>query len=727
MAKILIIEDNRKLALFIQQFLLKKGISSDLSFDGVDGLGRFARGSYDLLLVDIKLPLMDGRTLCKKVRGSDKGKGVPVILMSGFVTDSSEIRTIKNELNASHFLTKPFSLDLLYSNLAGALPPAAASGKKEPEASEQNRRPVPAVSPSPPQTAAKTTESPSKVKIVVPAKGAEDTPAAKKSPPGLMKGHLDKTAFEDLLSRIIDNRMTGILFVGKEIKKKKFYFLGGAPVEVDAVPDEASFGKYLIHRGLISMVELRAYEESKATETADPRDIFIKMGCLSPERFIKENSGYLTSSLIECFSWKKGLFLFEPKLSFIKKPHSSGADLPHVFYEGFRKHLSPENISTFLDRNKNLYAGKRPEFHALHNHLSMETTFEIVCEMLDGSKTASEVIDAIDAEDEKALAALYTLNYLKMISFTEAPQKEAPAPPFPVREPSHKMSREEADAVTLEDEFEDLGEELSLLADELEGLEEVRETREEKGADEGLSILENELKAEAERVKECNYYEVFGLTQGSYSFNDLKTSYFDLTRKFGPEKFFASSGEIMSLAEEFLSKISTAYNTLSNVVSKESYDELLGSPEMDLKGGKEEKKFQVQIQFQSGKVFLEDGKYENALQAFTNCINIYPDKPEYYAYLALAIYNNPQHKGNKTMTNKSKELINTSLKHGKLSIAYALKGTILMDEGNLTLAESEFNKALKINPNNKTAAKMIATIMERREQEKKGLFKRMFK
>ena len=135
----------------------------------------------------------------------------------------------------------------------------------------------------------------------------------------------------------------------------------------------------------------------------------------------------------------------------------------------------------------------------------------------------------------------------------------------------------------------------------------------------------------------------------------------------------------------------------------------------------------IQVQFQSGKIFLEEGQYESAEKAFTNLVAMAPDKPEYLAFLALSMYNNPSKRGTRTTIDKAKGLINKSLQMGKLSIAYALKGTILFDEGNLSLAEAEFNKALKINPSNKTALKKMGEIKEKREQEKGGLFKRMFK
>ena len=274
--------------------------------------------------------------------------------------------------------------------------------------------------------------------------------------------------------------------------------------------------------------------------------------------------------------------------------------------------------------------------------------------------------------------------------------------------------------------FEDIGSELSEIAEEIDTLEILSEPGEAAGESEEQVSVEEGLKRLWEEMKEKNYYELFGMTAMTYSFEKMKEAYFSLTRAYGPEKFFASSGEVLELAEELLSRLANAYSTLSNVVSKEHYDELLASK---VPTGAEEKKFYEQVQYQSGKVLLDKGQYDSAEKTFTTCLNLNPDKPEYQVYLAIAMYHNPANRGNITAIKKAKDLVNRSLQWEKLSIAYALKGQMLLDEGLVNLAESEFNKALRLHDKNKTALKGLETVRKKREEEEKkdGLFTRMFK
>ena len=176
MANILIIEDNQKLALFIQEFLRKKGHESDIALDGLNALKSFAKGSYDLLLVDMKLPVMDGEAVCAKVRASEKGKAVPVIMISGVQKNTEEIESLKSNLSINNFIQKPFSFDLLYSSITKAL-----SGSDK----------------------------------------AATTPPPEQTPPQILKGKLEDRPFEKLLSFILEKKNERSFADRQQGKEKK--------------------------------------------------------------------------------------------------------------------------------------------------------------------------------------------------------------------------------------------------------------------------------------------------------------------------------------------------------------------------------------------------------------------------------------------------------------------------------------------------------------------------
>ena len=676
MPKVLIIEEASKAAGLIGQFLQKKGMETDIAPDGVSALRLFAGGAYDLLLVDIQLPQMNGEDLCKKIRATEKGKSLPLIMMSMSARDPSDIDRLKKDLDLRGFLTKPFTAEALSSLVSAAL--QVRAGGSETTSSQQ--------------------------------------PVNKE--PSSLQGNLEKSPFEKILLQFMVKRVNGILTLTRESAKRKIFFLSGAPVELELSSESESFGAYLLQKKLIDTVELREYNERRNKRGEDSRDIFVKMGCLTPQQFLEENRNFLHDRLIECFSWRTGSFVIEWTPAFIKTFPAAGILTPSLFYKGFKAHLSPARISAFMQEKGNLYPDKTAGFFEYQNQLAPEAAGAELLERIDGLKTCFEIMDSLDPDDAAAL--LYTLDHLRLLSYSATPKKSGISPPFPVREKSPKLLTGEAE------KFEDLGGELGELADELGPFGARKGVQATAAEAEGLGVLEEDLRKQWEASKDKNYYEIFGMQANAFSFDKLKKSYFHLTKTYGPEKFFASSSEVMNLAEEFLSKISNAYETLTNVVTKENYDELLASQEQ-APTGEEDKEFYEQIQFQSGKVFIEQGQYDSAEKAFTNCMTINSQKSDYYAYLAFALYNNPANKGNTAAVKRAKELVNKSLQLGRLSIAHALKGTILLDEGGLNFAEAEFSKALKLNPNNKTALKNMEIIREKREKEKKGLFGRMFK
>jgi curved DNA-binding protein CbpA len=222
-----------------------------------------------------------------------------------------------------------------------------------------------------------------------------------------------------------------------------------------------------------------------------------------------------------------------------------------------------------------------------------------------------------------------------------------------------------------------------------------------------------------------NYYEIFGLTQATFSFDQLKKNYFALTRQFGPDLLMQLAGAEAALAEAILAAVADAYNTLSDIVRKENYDQLLGSNRVGL-GQKGDDRFQAQVQSQSGKVFIEMEEWDNAETALQDACNIDPNNGDYQAHLAWAIYRNPRNAASRAMQEKARQLLNRALTLERTAAGFAFKGWMLFEAGEDTLAEGEFNKALKLDARQQMARKGLRNLQETRERERKGLFRRMF-
>jgi len=103
---ILLIEDNRDLANNIFDYLETRGHAMDLAADGISGLHFAATNPYDVILLDVMLPGMEGLDLCKRLR--EAGKETPVLMLTA--RDSLEDKIAGLEAGADDYVVKPFAL-----------------------------------------------------------------------------------------------------------------------------------------------------------------------------------------------------------------------------------------------------------------------------------------------------------------------------------------------------------------------------------------------------------------------------------------------------------------------------------------------------------------------------------------------------------------------------------------------------------------------------------------
>lgn len=114
---ILLVEDNRDLAELIGDHLEGAGYTLDFAADGITGLHLAVTNSYDLILLDLMLPGLDGIEVCRKIREEAK-KSVPVLMLTA--RDTLEDKVDGLEVGADDYLVKPFEVRELEARV-GAL------------------------------------------------------------------------------------------------------------------------------------------------------------------------------------------------------------------------------------------------------------------------------------------------------------------------------------------------------------------------------------------------------------------------------------------------------------------------------------------------------------------------------------------------------------------------------------------------------------------------------
>lgn len=115
--KVLILEDDQKLARFLGRVLTEEGLTVDLCASGTDAMAQADTGVYDLILLDWMTPDTDGLTVCREIRRA--GSTAPILML----TARGEIRerVMGLEAGADDYLVKPFEVDELVARIRALL------------------------------------------------------------------------------------------------------------------------------------------------------------------------------------------------------------------------------------------------------------------------------------------------------------------------------------------------------------------------------------------------------------------------------------------------------------------------------------------------------------------------------------------------------------------------------------------------------------------------------
>jgi len=114
--KILLVEDDERLAALVQEYMTQQGLDVQVEHNGVVAVDRIMRESFDLLILDIMLPGMDGLEICRQVRSTYHG---PIMMLTAKDEDIDQV--VGLELGADDYVTKPVQPRVLLARIRALL------------------------------------------------------------------------------------------------------------------------------------------------------------------------------------------------------------------------------------------------------------------------------------------------------------------------------------------------------------------------------------------------------------------------------------------------------------------------------------------------------------------------------------------------------------------------------------------------------------------------------
>ena len=123
MKKILIVEDEQDIRDLLHSYLTNEGYEVSTAADGVEAISLFSKGAYDLVILDIMIPKIDGYSVCEVIK---KQSDIPVVFLSALNDERSQIKGY--DKMADDYVTKPFSMPVFLRKVNALIRRNEASG-----------------------------------------------------------------------------------------------------------------------------------------------------------------------------------------------------------------------------------------------------------------------------------------------------------------------------------------------------------------------------------------------------------------------------------------------------------------------------------------------------------------------------------------------------------------------------------------------------------------------
>ena len=116
MKRILVVEDEKDIQNIIKAFLENAGYKVETADDGLEGINIIQKNKFDLILLDIMMPKIDGFVVCEMIR---KNSNVPIIILTALTDEESQLKGF--DKLADDYITKPFSMPIVLKHIEAIL------------------------------------------------------------------------------------------------------------------------------------------------------------------------------------------------------------------------------------------------------------------------------------------------------------------------------------------------------------------------------------------------------------------------------------------------------------------------------------------------------------------------------------------------------------------------------------------------------------------------------
>ncbi len=421
---VLIVEDDKSVARLLADVLESEGYQALVEGDGEWALRTFQHKDVDLVITDVLLPKLVGTELVEQLRGLEKGKNTPIIMLSGVYRAAQHQQKMIDRFGVRAYFDKPVDLDRLLDVVRAALPllrPSAATPLPRAPSTTSRTLPMMALE----NTVRRVTQRIDMAAELglTPSAGAEALDAALRiaNLPVPRRGDLEEIPFARLLGQLYAARATGALMLRKSQVKKIVYLRQGVPIFVKSNLLGECLGHIMVRERLISAAQCERSVDRLKVEKRPQGQILIDMGAISPHNLEFALERQLELKLYDLFSWLEGKYLFNDKDEHTGSAVALSLSPAEMVFEGVRRTMSAERVRKELSRIEDRIPLPASDPTFRYQALELNPRAERLLDAIDGKKRLSELLARELLPGEQAAVLLYALVSTSLLRLLDAP------------------------------------------------------------------------------------------------------------------------------------------------------------------------------------------------------------------------------------------------------------------------------------------------------------------
>ncbi len=645
------------------------GFNVTMERDGESALKAFEQRPFDVVVLDVLLPLLNGYEVARRIKSTPAGAQVPVLMISGIYKSRLQAQEAVERHGAAAFVEKPFKLGALFEKLRDVL---------------KDRYPSPPPPPTP------VPESPRGDPLADPRARAEAAQVdSALAPAAAARGDFSEAPFAEVLASLHRQGATGALLLRRDKVKKIIFLRQGVPVSVKSNRLGECLGRVMVREGMLSEADCGASLERMKASGRQQGTVLIEMGVISPHNLRYALDLQLRLKLMDVFSWFSGEWQFNPALQ--APPDTVRLELSPaaIIHEGVRRGFDEARLRARLGdvSDRVVWPTEDPLFAGQDMGLG-EEELQLLAKM-DGSRTVADLraLALLPPLDTDRL--LYALLASQMVEL-RTERRERPAEPEAAEVSS-------VEAVTQE------------IPQGADDDEEPLELKDE--------VVEDEDGAQRERLlgtlaamRRMDFFELLGVRSDAPP-DEVRRAHRELVREYHLDKFVgSSSAEVQKLAAAIQELLGKARDALVDAAARAEYRSQLGSGGVRHEVGEAVgRMLQAESTFRRGQQLLAAGDVAGARVLFEEAVQLQPEEGEFVAYLGWARFQQSPDVAEEAQISRAAleraVALSPTLEKAHLFLGYVLKALGRAEE-----ATRAFERALECNPSSGDALKELSIL-----------------